>query len=407
MAVTAYRGSRSVTQWQSIPVATQAAPAQPGGVIDFDREYYGVDARLHWQWSSFGLVAGVSSEHASDERRGYENFTGTGASQRLGVTGRLRRNESDGVQTNDVYAQGDVTLTDSVSATLGVRSGRVKFSSQDYYLANGNDSGGASFDYTNPVASLQWAARSDLNLYVSAGRGFESPTLAELAYRPNGQSGLNTDLQPARSKQAEIGAKWRDDARRLGLDVAIFRADTDDEIGVATNSGGRSTYTNVGRTRREGAEAALRWTITPQWRTQLALTALKARYLDDFSATTATAGNRIAGTSGRSVFGEVVWMPEGWRDTEVGLEWRGAGRTAVDDANSDFAGGYGVGALRAGRVFDLGSGASFSISGRIDNITDRKYVGSVIVNDGNSRFFEPAAPRAYWIGVKFAQAFKS
>ncbi|MDB5820893.1 MAG: iron transporter [Rhizobacter sp.] len=407
MTVTAYRGTRSVEQWQSIPVATQAPPAHPGGVIDFDRDYYGADARLHWQWSSFGLVAGVSSEHESDGRRGYENFTGVGAAQQLGVTGRLRRDETDNVQTNDVYAQGDITLTDSLSATLGVRTGRVKYSTQDYYLSNGNDSGGTSYGYTNPVASLQWAARSDLNLYASAGRGFESPTLAELAYRPDGQTGLNTGLQPARSKQAEIGAKWRDDARRLGVDVAIFRADTDDEIGVATNTGGRSTYTNVGRTRREGAEAAFKWSITPQWRTQLALTTLKAHYLDNFNATTSTAGNRIAGTSGRSVFSELVWLPEGWRDTEVGLEWRGVGRTAVDDVNSDFAGGYGVGALRAGRVFDLGSGAHFSITGRIDNVTDRKYVGSVIVNDGNGRFFEPAAPRAYWIGVKFTQAWKS
>ena len=65
-------------------------------------------------------------------------------------------------------------------------------------------------------------------------------------------------------------------------------AGIDDEIGVASNTGGRSTYTNVGSTRREGAEAAFKWNIAPQWRTQLAVTALKAHYLDNFNATTRT-----------------------------------------------------------------------------------------------------------------------
>ena len=51
------------------------------------------------------------------------------------------------------------------------------------------------------------------------------------------------------SRQFEVGAKWRGDALGLALDAALFRADTEDEIGVPTNAGGRSTFQNVGRTR--------------------------------------------------------------------------------------------------------------------------------------------------------------
>jgi iron complex outermembrane receptor protein len=35
----------------------------------------------------------------------------------------------------------------------------------------------------------------------------------------------------------------------------------------------------------------------------------------------------------------------------------------------------------------------------LENITDKEYIGSVRVNDGNSRFYEPALGRAWRLGV--------
>ena len=41
-------------------------------------------------------------------------------------------------------------------------------------------------DATLPALGVQWAVRPELHLYATAGRGFETPTLNELAYRPDG-----------------------------------------------------------------------------------------------------------------------------------------------------------------------------------------------------------------------------
>src|SRR5580692_10157180 len=41
-----YSGHRQTTQFQSIPLSTQAAPSSPGGVIDLARNYSGTDAHL-------------------------------------------------------------------------------------------------------------------------------------------------------------------------------------------------------------------------------------------------------------------------------------------------------------------------------------------------------------------------
>ena len=407
----AYSGQRSVTQWQAIAAATQANPRHPGGVIDFDRDYGGVDARLHWRWDALRAVTGVALDRQREARRGFENFTGAAAAQVLGVSGRLRRDERNHTRTTDGYAQAEADLAPTWAASAGVRSGRLDIDSRDAYLANGDDSGTLRFSYTLPVAALRWQPAPQWSLYASAGRGYEAPTLNELAYRPDGNSGFNTALRPQRSRQVELGVKWRgsDDAR---ADLALFRADTSDEISTQSNSGGRSTFANVGRTLRQGAELALHARVAAQWQATIAATLLDARYRDAFltcagvpcaAPTLAVpAGNRIAGTVSKSGFAEVLWMPQ--PGVDAALELRGQARQPVNDVNSDAAGGYGLLALR-GRwqlPAELMGAWRVELLGRVDNLADRRVAGSVIVAESNGRFFEPAPGRSVWLGVRVA-----
>ena len=162
-------------------------------------------------------------DDSDEDRRGYENFIGTGAAQQLGVTGKLRRDERNRASTRDVYAQGEIDLAPAWTAVLGLRDGRVRFRSEDRYVVglNADDSGALSYDYTNPVAALQWRVVPALQLYLSAGRGFESPTLGELAYRPDGQPGFNTALKAQTSRQVEAGVKWRPAGGAVALDAAL------------------------------------------------------------------------------------------------------------------------------------------------------------------------------------------
>ena len=412
--LTAYAGQRDVTQWQSIPPATQANPRHPGGVIDFGRDYSGLDARLVWRWERASLIAGAATERQSEDRRGYENFSGSGADQNLGVSGALRRQESNSVRTSDLYLQGELELAPAVTASLGLRSGRLKVETQDQYLSNGDDSGSLDYGYNTPVLALQWMPSPALNLYISAGKGFESPTLNELAYRPDGATGFNTTLQPQTSLQLELGAKWRDDALGLAIEAALFRADSDDEIGVLTNSGGRSTFQNVGSTRRSGAELGLRWQPSPAWRALLAMTYLEATYLDSFQTcravpctrpedrVTVPAGNKIAGTMQKSGFASLAWLP--LASTELGFELRAQGSMPVNDRNSDFASSAVIAALRLSHNIPLGPG-TLTLLARLDNLSDKAYAGAVIVNETNGRFFETAAGRTGLLAARWRLAF--
>ncbi|HRH85388.1 MAG TPA: TonB-dependent receptor [Rubrivivax sp.] len=412
--LTLYAGQRDVTQWQAIPPAAQANPRHPGGVVSFARDYAGVDARLRWRWERVGLIAGVASEQQKEQRRGYQNFIGSGANQVLGVTGALRRDEDNRVRSTDAYLQGEVELTPTLWASAGLRSGRLTVRSSDHDLANGDDSDDTDYGYTTPVLALQWLPAPQWNLYASAAQGFESPTLNELAYRPDGSSGFNTTLQPQTSTQFELGAKWREDSLGLALEAALFRADTEDEIGVLTNAGGRSSFQNVGRTRRSGAELALQWQPLAQWRTQFALTTLDAKYRDSFQTcaavpctqpsdrVTVPAGNRIAGTMARSAFASLAWLP--LPATEVGLELRYQGEMPVNDRNTDFSPSATLVGLRFSHSLPLGPG-TLSLLARLDNLTDKVYAGAVIVNEGNGRYFETAAGRNAMLALRWQAPF--
>jgi iron complex outermembrane recepter protein len=294
-----------------------------------------------------------------------------------------------------------------------VRAGRVRLAASDNYLSNGDDSGRREFKYTNPVLGARWQVARGLNLHASIARGFESPTLGELAYRPDGSGGFNTALDAQKSRQAEVGAKWRSEGGWVALDAALFRVTVDDEIGVATNAGGRQSFQNVGRTLREGAEVSLAWRLAPQWRTQGALTLLDATYRDGFLACAGipctapsvpiAAGNRIAGTQRGLAFAELAWQPGA--NTEIGLELRSASALTANDSNTQGAPRYTLLALRATQRYALPQGFALELLARLDNASGKAYAGSVIVNEANGRYYEPGAPRAWLLSARLSRGF--
>ena len=409
-----YGGQRDTVQFQSIPVAPQASPLHPGGVIDLQRRYAGADlrwvARTTLAQGPLEVVAGLAWDHMLEQRRGWQNFAGA----ELGVQGALRRDEENRVSNLDPYVQGVWKFLPRWTLTAGVRRSTVRFASADRYIVgrNGDDSGSVRYGATLPVAGLMFAWSPQLHVYGGWGRGFETPTFNELAYRPDGSAGLNFDLQPSRSRNAELGIKGRATAGgwRADWGAALFQVATQDEIVTRSNSGGRSTFQNAGATRRRGLELTWSAALASHWRVQLAQTWLDARYADAFSSCTGTpclpllvpAGNRIPGTARSVSAAEIAWQPDhGWR---AGAELRRSGGVFVNDANSESAASFTTVALHGGYVFDL-KRWTLSATARIDNLFDRRYAGSVIVNEGNGRFFEPAPGRGYVAKLAGSYAF--
>ena len=412
-----YVGRRAVIQHQAIPVAAQNSATSPGGVIDLERSYGGINARwrVDRDWGSGRHTAsvGVASDRQNEWRRGFENFTGTvTAPTQLGVTGRLRRDERNTASALEPYAQMEWESA-AWSLAAGLRQSRVRMASSDHYVAPGNadDSGSSDYTATMPVLGLRYRLTETLQAYASSGLGFETPTMTEVAYQASGASGLNSRLQASRSRNSEMGLRSRHADSAWA--ATVFNIRTDNEIAVLSNTGGRSTFQNAGGSLRQGLELSAEATLGGGVSLTAALTLMDATYSESFKTCasspcatptlTIPAGNRIPGVAGRSLFLQLAWEPKKLPGIYT-MEARHMGPIAANDTNSEQTDAYTV--LNLGARFVQTSGAwQVSEFVRIDNVANRMYAGSVIVNEGNGRYFEAAAGRSLYAGVTFVHRF--
>jgi len=416
-----YTGHRATTQFQAIPQATQqAAPLYPGGVIDLDRAYWGADVHVADQRTVAGtpllLVAGVNYDDLAEARKGYLNFIGS----QLGVLGALRRDEANHVYDFDQYLQVQWDPAERWRLVAGVRNSLVEVTSHGHLAVLDGADSSVRYSAVNPVAGVTYRASSAVNIYGSYGRGFETPTLNDLAYRSVDGSlpGLNLGLKPAHSDNYEAGIKAGNESLRANL--AAFYIRTTDELAVLQNSGGRTVNQNISETTRRGLELGLDAAWSEGFSARVAYTYIKAVVAQPYFTCVAAPCNPLSNPTGPppanylpvaagaflpAVARNSLYLGVSWNYAPLGfsttLEALSRSKIYADDRNSDAAAGYWVANWRAGFQQDTRHW-HFSEFARVDNLANRAYVGSVIVNETNSRFFEPAPGRTAYLMLNAA-----
>ena len=395
LKVVGHAGARAVRQYLGF---SGSGAASSGGVVDLARTYDGLDTRLVWSpgfaQGSLTATVGAETSRQREHRRGFVNENG--------ALGDLRRDEDDRVRSSDGYVQVSWAVVPAVSVLAGVRVSSVSFRAADHYVtgANPDDSGERDFHHTNPVAGAVWRIGEGVSAYASHGEGFETPTFAELAYRPSGP-GLNLALDASTSRANEVGVKAVI-ARRHRVNIAAFATDTDDEIVVNSATGGRTTFRNAGPTRRRGVEAEWQADWGRGVRTYVAYARLRAEFARDFTSGTppvnVLAGTPLPGVPPSTAYAELAWTPGGWAGFSAAIEAQHHGRVTVNDSGRDAAPAYSVFNARFGFERKL-AGAAVRAFVRGNNLAGRRYAGSVIVGDTNGRYFEPAPGRNWFFGA--------
>jgi iron complex outermembrane receptor protein len=359
------------------------------------RDFHGTDIRwdnkgalINMPYSvSFGLNYGKSSDARTDT-----NIQGTS----LGPN----RNEDNIVDNFDQYAQGKLSILNNLDIHAGLRHTKVKLVVKDNLTATfGDNSGSVEYEKTNPVIGAVWKVTPSLNLYANYGKGFETPTFIEAAYNSTSSGAVpNLTLKPSKSENMEIGAKAFI-SNNTQVNLNIFKITTKDELVVNSSLNGRSVYINANDTKRTGAELSIDSRFENNISTYVSYSLLNAKFDSTFNTSTSTIsdGNKIPGTYSNQIYAEVAWkyQPLGF---STALEGRYNSKVYVNDTNTDAAPSYKIANIRAGFEQNVG-GWNFSEFVRVENIFDKDYIGSVRINDGNSRFFEPAADRNYLLSI--------
>ncbi|PUE15377.1 hypothetical protein B9Z38_14190 [Limnohabitans sp. MMS-10A-160] len=404
----AYTGSRQNTQY------TASATW-----VGLDRDFYGIGGQLKGKVRDVAhgpvdWVLGFDVDKTSERRQGGASAVGEK------VSGSLTRNELNKASNTDAFGQINWHWTDAqgrnpYTFTAGARHSSVKLENRDDYLTDGNGSGSVSYAATNPVVGATWHALDTLNLFANWGKGFETPTLTEAAYvvENNAIKGyFNTGLQASRSQHNEVGMKWTP-SPATRLDASLFRITTENEIVTLRSLYGKTAYKNAAQTLREGGELSWQNIWTPQWRSQLSMAWLRANYDADFTSGTTPipSGNRMPAIPSQQLFASLQWAdqgfasrmnprPQGWSASVDWVARSSFWASDVNDAGSKVA-GYGAVNLRV-RHRSVWGPVRVELWAGMDNLMDRTYVGSVIVNQSAAlpQYFEPGMPRNWMTGVK-------
>lgn len=384
---TLWSGARDITQRLAF---TGAGIGSAGGIVDLRRDFYGVNGNYSYDFMPAGTLLtatlGVELAAMDDRRRGYVND--------FGVVGDLRRDELGQVNSCDVYSLLQWQPGERWQLYGGVRYSDMEFLVDDYFVVPGNrdDSGGRDYNQWSTAYGLNYRLDDQWTLFVSQGRGFESPTLTEMAYSSN-NDGLNIALDAADNRQREAGVRF--DTATTELTLTLFEIDTASEIVVDTSVGGRTTYRNAAGTERQGIEFSGRLVLAKQWSVWINLNYLDADYnAGDWS------GNQLPGIARDNHHAQLRWQP--WTDDRLTLAFavRHRSRVATGDENEVWAPAATTADIAVSSRIDLGD---WAVSGWIKavNLTDNNYVGSVIVNQSNGRSFEPAPGRHVNAAIAF------
>ena len=390
-----YGGTRNNLQYQSLNTW-----------VGLERRYDGWGVQLKGkgllQTVPFEWVAGIDKDFAGEQRQG-------GAAANGQQSGTPTRNEWNTASNQDFFAQANWFLADRWTLTTGVRSSRVDFQSRDD-LGAGNIADSVQYRATNPVLGITWHVTDSWNLYANQGKGFETPTLSEAAYSSTSSGKFNTTLKAARSMHREFGSKWTPSAKSQ-FSAAWFTIETNNDIVSIVNDGGRAVFDNATRTVRQGLELHGRHQWDEHWKSLGSLTSMRANYDQEFLpklSDPVRSGNSMPGIPQQQAYISLQWSERGFSSpgrpaasgVEITLDWLARSALWVNDTNTESASGYGIFNSRIKHRFTPLDRITAEAYLGVDNLANRPYIGSVIVNQSIGQFYEPGMPRAWVIGLQ-------
>jgi iron complex outermembrane receptor protein len=405
-----YHGTRDNTQTQA---SSSASTPQVGSWVGLQRTYDGLGLQLKgreraqevsWDW-----IVGMDLDRANEYRQsGATNY---------GVITPAPTSVQNVASNSDLFLQTNVYLSDNWTLVSGIRHDQVRIDNTNF--TNASYAGASTFSTNTPVIGLTWHVQDHLNLYTNAGLGFETPTTTETAYSLVGTSvvaAFNSALKASQSHNFEVGAKWLPNSTQW-VNAALFHITTTNDIVATTNVSGKSVYQNVAQTSRDGFELSMMNASNRHVHEQVALSVVKAQYDASFTSSTGliSSGSAMPAIPQNTLSTALTWSEKGYGNKglpasegmEVEMDFTARSSMWANDANSTVPSSYGYAAgygLLDLKIHERGTLGRFNLEGYlgINNMTNRNYVGSVIVNSSSAGYFEPGLPRNWTLGVKLS-----
>jgi iron complex outermembrane receptor protein len=405
-----YSGTRNQFQFQAPSSSTIPFV---NGAISLDRAYLGFDGQYQLKTIvnqvPLKMTVGMNYGNDNDHSMGYCNSYG----ELVNCTGKKTSINTDAkYQANnlDQYLQIEFDPYEKINVTLGLRNTSTQLNASD----NLNTWAYASKSYNQvlPMASASYLINTYNRLYTSVGIGYDTPTLNQIKYSCATNACAATSSNPnmldaATTTQYEIG--WKSIIPEIGnFNAALFVAKSNNEIVALNNISGKTIYQNANKTSRSGFELFAHIDLPRNWYTNMSYTYTLAQVTQDYASAggvNIASGSSIPGVSAHRLFNEIAWqLPD--HSMNIGAEFIAASNMYASDVNStnSNASGYVISNVRifARQQYERWK---FTELARINNIFDTYYIGSVIVNQASSQYFEPSPGRNWFVGINASLQF--
>jgi iron complex outermembrane receptor protein len=337
------------------------------------------------------FVAGVSMHDGDVRARQYQNV--------LGNRGALAADAMQISENTVVYGENSFFVLPDVALVAGAQYVRVSREVEDNFLANGNQSGAADFEFWSPKAGVVWDVTRNAQLFANVSRSGEAPTFSEITLDPV----ATISLEVQKATTYEIGT--RGSRPGFAWDLALYRADIKNEFQcLAVGSTGSCTQVNLDNTIHQGVEvggSARLWEGLFETHARRDAIWLNAAYTFSdfrFDDDAVFGDNELPGAPRHFLRAELLYKHPSGVYLGPNVEWVPEAYY-VDSANTLATEAYALWGAKLG--FDDGGPIAAYIEGR--NLSDEAYISSASIAtkaDATSTLFEPGTGRAVYGGVQ-------
>jgi iron complex outermembrane recepter protein len=250
----------------------------------------------------------------------------------------------------------------------------------------------ASYQLTN---NFIWRA--------SISRGYSTPTTAEI--RPTDNI-INTNLQAEDGWNYETGFRLRNADESAFLDASIFYYRLNNAIVLRLNPDETEYYINAGGTSQPGLELYFTdWLIRQNnvnfirgLQVNESVTLNKFTFVNYHDETANYSGNKLTGVPGQVfVTSMQVKFPS---HLYVFVQHNYTAKLPLNDANTVYADHYNLVEAKAGWEHPFNRKTRVTIYAGVDNLLNEKYSLGDDLNAVGNRYYNAAAPRNYYVGMK-------
>jgi iron complex outermembrane receptor protein len=345
------------------------------------------------------FTLGGEYQTASYAARNFENDSGE--------AGALNFDDEIKIQSSLLFLNTEIDLPREYYLTAGFSYNRLTYDLNRLVTNLPGDTATVAEKSFNPEViprvGLVKKISPALSLHGSISYGFSPPTIEE--FRTN-EGSIALKLEAEQGTNFEVGARGSFVDARFSYDLTTFYFKLDETI-VQQPSGRNTTvvFENTGATDQYGIELAMNWKVIQNpteflqdldWR--FSYTYHNFSFVDyrkngeDFS------GNELTGVAPHTIVTTLR------ADTEPGfyanLSYNFTDEIPLNDANTVYSNAYHLVQSRIGFKKELFKNVNLDAYFGIDNLLDEKYSLGNDLNAFGNRFYQPAAPRNWFGGVK-------